>query len=317
MASIWRLHEEGLRQTESRDDRRWDDDLRAVPDAYLANGGEFLVGTVDGEVVAMGGLRRLSGTVGQITRIRVQAGFQGHGFGRTLLEALEDRARELGYQTVRLDATAKQTEARRLCESSGYSEAVRELDPAGQETIVFQKQGAQFGREWPAGELIETERLALEPLRVEHAEELWPLLDDPSLHEYIGGRPATPEQLRRRYARLVAGQSPDGWQCWLNWIVRLRDFGLPVGTVQATLDQTSDQLTAEIAWVIGSKYQRRGYAKEAAEDMLEWLWWQGVDVFVAQIDPRHSASMAVAKHLGLEPTGVTVEGEMRWTRVER
>ncbi|MGZ4602692.1 MAG: GNAT family N-acetyltransferase [Kineosporiaceae bacterium] len=39
-------------------------------------------------------------------------------------------------------------------------------------------------------------RLDLEPLRVEHAEEMAPLLDDPELHRFIGGEPARLEQLR-------------------------------------------------------------------------------------------------------------------------
>ena len=39
--------------------------------------------------------------------------------------------------------------------------------------------------------VIETPRLKLEPLAPEHAEEMSRALDDPRLHEFIGGRPAT------------------------------------------------------------------------------------------------------------------------------
>ncbi|HEX6920146.1 MAG TPA: GNAT family N-acetyltransferase, partial [Actinomycetes bacterium] len=35
-----------------------------------------------------------------------------------------------------------------------------------------------------------TRRLTLEPLRVEHADELAPVLDDRGLHTYTGGAPA-------------------------------------------------------------------------------------------------------------------------------
>ena len=89
--------------------------------------------------------------------------------------------------------------------------------------------------DWPRAESTETARLTLEPLRAEHAEEVAPVFDDESLHEYIGGQPETVEQLRDRYARLAAGQSPDGRQGWLNWIARRRETGDVVGTVQATL----------------------------------------------------------------------------------
>ncbi len=39
-------------------------------------------------------------------------------------------------------------------------------------------------------ERLESKRLILEPLRVEHADELAPVLDDLKLHRFIGGAPA-------------------------------------------------------------------------------------------------------------------------------
>ncbi|MEJ7741277.1 MAG: hypothetical protein WKF73_01285 [Nocardioidaceae bacterium] len=43
-------------------------------------------------------------------------------------------------------------------------------------------------------------------MRVEHAEETAALLNDPSLHLFIGGEPATVEELRDRYRRWAAGR---------------------------------------------------------------------------------------------------------------
>src|SRR4051812_24533721 len=94
-----------------------------------------------------------------------------------------------------------------------------------------------------------TARLDLLPLRVEHATEMAAALDDPALHTYIGGAPATLEALRARYERLVAG-SPDPTVSWCNWVLRLREDGTLVGTVQATV--VGD--VAEIAWVVGSDW---------------------------------------------------------------
>jgi Acetyltransferase (GNAT) domain len=122
-------------------------------------------------------------------------------------------------------------------------------------------------QDWPIAEAIDTQRLTLEPLRPEHATELAPLLDDADLHRYIGGHPATPDELRRRYALQAVGHSPDGREGWLNWIARDRASGAAVGTVQATLSRGSDGLSAELAWVIATRHQQRGYAREAA---AEW-----------------------------------------------
>jgi RimJ/RimL family protein N-acetyltransferase len=168
-------------------------------------------------------------------------------------------------------------------------------------------------RAWPIAALIETDRLQLEPLRVDHATELATVLDDERLHEFIGGRPATTAELRSRYTRLEAGRSPDGSQGWLNWVVRDRGAGVAVGTVQATLGRTGG-LTAEIAWVIAAARQGRGYATEAAAAMVARLEQQSVRGFVAHIHPDHAASNRVARHLGLRPTNVMEDGEVRWVR---
>lgn len=166
-------------------------------------------------------------------------------------------------------------------------------------------------------------RLLLEPLRVEHAAELAPLLDDARLHRFTGGRPATLPELRSRYARQVAGHSPDGRQRWHNWIVRRRTDGAAAGYVQATVsssrepiaDATPDpttELTAELAWTIAVPFQERGYAREAAGAMLGWLRAQGVRRFIAHIHPDHHASAAVARGIGLVATDEVRGGEIRW-----
>ena len=57
----------------------------------------------------------------------------------------------------------------------------------------------------PAPETLLAGDLRLDPLEVGDASELAPLLDDPALHEFIGGRPLAEPELEARYRRLVAG----------------------------------------------------------------------------------------------------------------
>ncbi|HEX6344069.1 GNAT family N-acetyltransferase [Umezawaea sp.] len=156
-------------------------------------------------------------------------------------------------------------------------------------------------------EPITTQRLVLEPLRVEHAEEVAALLDDVRLHEFTGGEPPTPDQLRDRYARQVAGIG----RGWFNWIVR--HDGVVVGTVQATLEAG----VAEVAWVVGTAHQGRGYAGEAAVGMARWLLAHGVRGLVAHVHPEHRASAAVARRVGLVASDVVVDGEVRWVSAGR
>jgi RimJ/RimL family protein N-acetyltransferase len=166
--------------------------------------------------------------------------------------------------------------------------------------------------DWPEARPIETPRLTLEPLSVEHAEEMASALDDPGLHEFIGGSPATADELRARYARQIVGHSPDGTEGWLNWVVRLRDTGDPAGTVQATVRPAGGLLSADVAWVVASPHQGRGIASEASGAMVEWLRARGVHRVVALVHPDHTASSAVARRLGLVATDDLVDGEVRW-----
>ena len=148
----------------------------------------------------------------------------------------------------------------------------------------------------------------LTPLTVDHAAAMVAVLADPSLYEFTGGTPPTLEELTARYARQAVGHSPDGTEQWLNWVVLLDST--PVGYVQATVVGDS----AEIAWVISPSVQGRGLATEAARAMVELLTAAGVRRLVAHVHPDHVASARVAERLGLRPTDVVEDGEVRWVQ---
>jgi RimJ/RimL family protein N-acetyltransferase len=170
---------------------------------------------------------------------------------------------------------------------------------------------------------LTSHRLRLEPLRVDHAAEAAVAFNDPRLHTYIGAAPATAEQLRSRFARQALGHSADGSEDWLNWMVRTDRAGIDpageiVGTVQATVYRSGEhhdgrRLAAEVAWVISVPFQGRGLAVEAAGTMTGWLRENGVQRLMAHVHPDNQASMGVARRLGLRPTGVVHDGEIRWT----
>jgi GNAT superfamily N-acetyltransferase len=137
--AVRKLHDLALNEVGAHvGNGQWDADLSVIADAYLAAGGEFLVGHVDGELVAMGALRRVSSGSAEIKRMRIHPRWQGRGFGRELLERLESRARELGFSTLRLDTTVQQRAARALYESAGYR-MVGTGHEHGFEVVYFEK----------------------------------------------------------------------------------------------------------------------------------------------------------------------------------
>jgi GNAT superfamily N-acetyltransferase len=95
---------------------------KAGPAELSPPGGSFVVGYIDGEAGCCGGVKRLDDRVCEIKKMYVIPARRGQGVARRLLYALEDSARELGYEIARLDTGPKQLNARGLYESEGYTE---------------------------------------------------------------------------------------------------------------------------------------------------------------------------------------------------
>jgi GNAT superfamily N-acetyltransferase len=135
---VWALHERALRASnlEFLEDAPAGTDLAEIAGRYLGTGGEFLVGLVDGDVVAMGGFQLENGTV-KIRRMRVHPDHQRRGYGTRLLAELERRASEAG---VALETNVRLTAARRLYESQGDTQTGRETRRStGDEFVRYSK----------------------------------------------------------------------------------------------------------------------------------------------------------------------------------
>ncbi|TDC66294.1 GNAT family N-acetyltransferase [Actinomadura sp. GC306] len=141
------LHRAGLAQVGLRpgDGVYYDHDFFRMEDIYLRNDGEFLVGELDGRIVAMGGLRRADLVPGgrarafggyapgnptldavEMVRLRVLPAVQRRGYGAAVVRALEERAKELGYRILRADTTELQAPALALYRTFNWTETRRE-----------------------------------------------------------------------------------------------------------------------------------------------------------------------------------------------
>ncbi|MGP4024254.1 GNAT family N-acetyltransferase [Actinomadura sp. 3N407] len=141
------LHREGLAQVGLRpgDGVYYDHDFFRMEDIYLRNDGEFIVGELEGGIVAMGGLRRADLVPGgrarafggyapgnptldavEMVRLRVLPAVQRRGYGAAVVQALEERAKEFGYRILRADTTELQAPALKLYRKSGWTETRRE-----------------------------------------------------------------------------------------------------------------------------------------------------------------------------------------------
>ncbi len=121
--AVWDLHNLALNDVRAHaGNGPWDDDLHHIRQEYLDAGGEFIVGLLDGRIVAMGALKRIDDRQGEVKRMRIHPDHQRRGFGRAILHRLMGRARQLGFRKLRLDTTAQQTAARALYQSEGFQQ---------------------------------------------------------------------------------------------------------------------------------------------------------------------------------------------------
>ena len=101
-------------------------ELRDLPGDYAPPGGRMLLALVDGAVAGSGAFRPLPDAdypnACEMKRLYVRPAFRRFGLGRTLAQALMDRATEAGYSSMLLDTLDDMEAARGLYESLGFVE---------------------------------------------------------------------------------------------------------------------------------------------------------------------------------------------------
>jgi GNAT superfamily N-acetyltransferase len=93
--------------------------------------------------VGVGGLKRLSDSVGEIKRMFVRPTARGLGVGRAIIEQLVADARELGFETICLESASFMHPAHAMYRSVGFvpsdAYAGRELEGVAHDVSVFMR----------------------------------------------------------------------------------------------------------------------------------------------------------------------------------
>lgn len=144
---------------------------------------------------------------------------------------------------------------------------------------------------------VHTARLTLEPLRAEHAALLFPMLADPCMYTYVGDEArATVALLAERFGELTRGAPPEANETWLNWVMRRRDGGAAIGTLQATIEPGGQ---AWIGYLLSPSAWGQGFATEACTWLVAELACRyEVREILASVDVRNVKSIAVLERVG-------------------
>lgn len=87
---------------------------------YSPPSGAFLLAREKGSFVGCVGLRKLSGTVGEIKRLYVEPTARGLGLGGTLVRGIVDEGKQLKYTRLVLDTLPSMLAARSLYRALGF-----------------------------------------------------------------------------------------------------------------------------------------------------------------------------------------------------
>ncbi|MDE2307081.1 MAG: GNAT family N-acetyltransferase [Xanthomonadaceae bacterium] len=143
---------------------------------------------------------------------------------------------------------------------------------------------------------IVTARLRLDALRDEDADALFAYRADPAVARFQGWKPASVVDARR-FIETQDGLAPDTPDTWWQRAIRLRDSGTLIGDLGLHF---MDDKAVEVGISLAPAHQRRGYAREALEVMLDFVFGglrkQRVKAFV---DPRNFMCMRLLEGLGM------------------
>jgi len=94
--------------------------ISELPGVYGSPRGDVILAFQNSEIAACGALREWEPRVGEIKRIYVRGDHRGPGFGPVLTGALLQRARELGFERVRVDTLPTMAAAIQFYQEMGF-----------------------------------------------------------------------------------------------------------------------------------------------------------------------------------------------------
>jgi len=97
-------------------------ELDDIPGEYSPPEGAILLAEEESKTVGCVALRKIDDKTCEMKRMYVKPGYRGQGLGRKLASSIIDKAREKGYEKMKLDTLTTLKEANVLYRSLGFEE---------------------------------------------------------------------------------------------------------------------------------------------------------------------------------------------------
>lgn len=100
--------------------QNFDEELINLETIYSPPGGSLLLAFYDKQIAGCVAVRKLEADACEMKRLFVKSVFQGFGIGKNLVIAVIEKARQLGYERMRLDTLPSMAKAQKLYSSFGF-----------------------------------------------------------------------------------------------------------------------------------------------------------------------------------------------------
>jgi len=141
-----------------------------------------------------------------------------------------------------------------------------------------------------------TERLRLEPVGPQHADELFRIHSDPVVAEVYG------EAWTREHAERIAREWAEGWERdgVHKWMAYDRATGELIGRGGLSRATVDGERRLELGWALLSQYWGQGYATEIGREGLRYAFEElGAEEVVSFTEKRNVRSWEVMERLGM------------------
>ena len=146
-----------------------------------------------------------------------------------------------------------------------------------------------------------TQRLVLRPLRLSDAPAMYAYRSNPEVSRFQLWEPQDVEEIRAFIGKLLELE-PDTPGTWYQLAITLKEKGILIGDLG--MHFPIEPMQAEVGITLDPAYQGQGYATEALESVLAYLFVDlGKHRVYGRVDPRNEASIRLLERVGMRKEG--------------
>lgn len=154
---------------------------------------------------------------------------------------------------------------------------------------------------------METERLIMRPFEARDVDPFWQYRADPEVARYQGWSVPYTREMAVDFVEYMASIPAGEPGKWFQYALELKTTGQLIGDVGFVRLQREPR-QAEIGFTLAQAYQRQGYASEAVNRLLDYLFTEfELHRVRGNCDPQNTDSARLMERVGMRREGLFIE----------